>query len=434
MLLTDALAESLASDSHRAALRSRGRVVSRGELLARVEQRAGSLAAPASGEPPLAIEADDPAAFLVELLAARLAGRTVLVHAPGTPDRLKRLREDVARRIPPAPRTIFYSSGSLGAGNAVPLSDSQMLFAARAYSGEAIGAGDRVGLGVTPGHVFGFVRGVLNSLLVGAEVIPFTPARDPLGDAETAGGTVALLSTRHVRLSARSPRKSSVRLILTGGAPLSESAARVVEEQRGTPIRHGYGLTETAGLATRQPLGAPRRPGTSGRPAAGMRVDIVRDDGSSAPAEADGEIRIAGPAVFDGYAEAEEVSWFDGEGRFRTDDVGHFDETGELVVRGRAKLTVWRKGRLLCAEELETAVLEEDGVVDAAAVPFGEALGLLLVVSGSSPGDRRRALADMDSRLPAFGKPSRVRFVDEIPRRGSGKVDRAAVSRLLEAP
>jgi malonyl-CoA/methylmalonyl-CoA synthetase len=434
MLLTDALRKSLASESHRIAVRTESSEVSRGELLARAEERAGCLSAPGRGDPFLALEAEDAARFLVELLGARLAERTVLVHAPGIPDRLKRLREDVARRVSPAPRTIFYSSGSLGAGKPVPISDSQMLFAALAYSEEAIGPADRVALGVSPGHVFGFVRGVLNSLLVGAEVIPFTPTRDPVGDAEMAGGSVALLSTRHIRLAARAPRSSALRVILTGGAPLPESAARFVEERRGTPIRHGYGLTETAGLATRQSPGVPRRAGTSGRPAAGMRVDVVREDGSPAPAGADGEIRIAGPAVFDGYADAHLPFSFDGEGRFCTGDLGHFDEAGELVVRGRAKLTVWRKGRLLCAEELETAALEEDSVSDAAAVPFGEALGLLLVASGGSPADRRRALDDMHSRLPAFGKPSRVRFVDEIPRRASGKVDRFAVSRLLEGP
>jgi acyl-coenzyme A synthetase/AMP-(fatty) acid ligase len=327
---------------------------------------------------------------------------------------------------------VFYSSGSVGVGKAVPLTDAQILFAARAYPDDAIRPSDRIALGVPASHIFGFVRGVLHGLLSDAELIVFSPGRDPVGDAEAAGGTIAMLSSRQILLATRIRRACSLRAVLTGGAPVPESAARVIEQQRGVPLRAGYGLTETAGLATRQRFGRPRRPGTAGPTAPGMRVDVVGSDGEPARPGQEGEIRITGPSVFDGYADPREPSPFDAEGRFRTGDLGLFDEEGELIVRGRAGLTIRSQGRVLCAEEVETAALEDPGILDAAAVPLGEAFGLLVVSAEDSGSVAARLRRRMANRLPRFGRPRRVRFVASIPRRPTGKIDREAVSRFFD--
>jgi acyl-CoA synthetase (AMP-forming)/AMP-acid ligase II len=432
MSLADAVRRSLSSHPDRTAVRIGAEAISRDELWRAVERRARLFADSAASLLPL--DGAEPAAFVTDVIAARLAGKSALVHPPGTPPRLRRLREDAIEGLVAADRIVFYSSGSIGTGKAVALSDEHILFAALAYAGEILRPEDRVALGVPAAHVYGFIRGVLNTLLTGAEVIVLSPGRDPLFDAQAAGATIVLLSARQLLLAARSQTAVSLKAALTGGAPVPDSAARSVEGQRGVPLRVGYGLTESAGLATRQSFGRPRRPGTSGQPAKGMRVDVVGADGAALSSGQEGEIRISGPSVFDGYLDPREPSAFDLQGRLCTGDIGFFDAEGELVVKGRARLTVWTHGRILCAEELETAALDEPGVSDAAAVPLGDAFGLLLVAVEESDALQARVLEGLAARLPAFGRPRRIRFVGEIPRRPTGKIDREAAARQLTQP
>ena len=430
-LLCRELERALTSGPRFTAIRSGDVAVPRARLWRMIE-RAARESARVSGAW-IAARTEDAIALTAEVVGARLAGKSVLVHSPGTPPALRRLREAALEPGAAAESIVFFSSGSVGPGKAVPLRDPQILFAATAYPDDAVRESDRVALGVPVSHVFGFVRGVLHALLSGAELVVFPPGRDPVGAAEAAGGTIAMLSSRQLLLAARVRRPSSLRAVLTGGAPVPESAITVVERHRGVPVRVGYGLTETAGLGTRQGFARPRRAGTSGPPAPGMRVEVVAPDGEPAAAGREGEIRIRGPSVFDGYAGAGEESPFDARGRLCTGDVGLLDPEGELIVRGRAGLLLRSQGRVLCAEEVETAALENPSVLDAAAVPLGETFGLLVVPSGDSRAMRARLRRGMAARLPPFGRPRRWRFVESIPRSAAGKIDREAVVRLFES-
>lgn len=430
MTLVESLHRSLAARSHRVAIRHDGAEMTRGDLLRRAETRAAALARAGPGSPIAALDGSDTVRFLVDFLGSRLAGVGALVHPPGTPEALRARREAALDAAAVGHRTVFYSSGSLGAGKPIPLTDAQILFAASAYEDEPPHAGDRIALGVSAAFVFGLVRGALNAILAGAELVPFPAGRDPLADAEAAGGTVALLSGRHVALAARSSARSGLRLVMSGGAPVPESWARGIES-RGAPIRIGYGLTESAGVATRQRSKSPRRTATSGPPASGIRVEVVRLDGKEARTGEEGEIRLDGNVVFEGYADPAEAAPFDDRGRLRTGDIGFLDEEGELVVRGRARLCVWSHGRLLCAEELEGVALEIPGIVDAAAVPLRGAFGLLLVADDVSETFRSRVEGGLAARLPAFGRPRGVRFAAAIPRLPTGKIDRVEVEKVL---
>lgn len=201
-----------------------------------------------------------------------------------------------------------------------------------------------------------------------------------------------LLSAAHARLAARFSAKASLRGAISGGGLVPERAAGAI-------------------------------------PAPGLSVEIVGEGGAALPRGQTGEIRIRGPAVFCGYADPAEPSLFDPEGRLRTGDLGLLDAQGELIVRGRKTVSVGSHGRVLCAEELEAAALEQPGVSEAAAVPLGDAFGLLLVAEDSTDEFLQRVRGRLSRRLPAFARPRRV---ETIPRAASGKVDRRAAARCFD--
>ena len=435
-VLLDALDRARARAGSASALRHGTEVVSFDRVLSRVEERARQLAEPGKDRF-VTLDAEDPIAFLVDFLAARLAARPALVNPPGTPSVLRARREESVRASAVrSDETVFFSSGSVGAGKAVPLSDSRLLFAALALpDGASILPEDRVAIGVPVGHVFGLVRGALNALAIGAEAVFWSPRRDPVGEASQWGATIALLSAPQIALSANREDPARLRGVLSGGAPVAERILRAVEA-RGAPVRLGWGLTETAGLGSRQRLDRPRRPGTVGPPAPGMRVEVVSaDSGSRAPGET-GEIRVAGPATFEGYLDAGEARPFDPSGHLRTGDLGYLDETGELVVRGRVAYAVRTRGRWVCAEELEAAAREHPGVSEAAAVPLPQrdSFALLLETAESSASFRRSMREFLVRRLPAFARPRTLIFRSEIPRGPGGKVDRPEAFRSIDGP
>jgi long-chain acyl-CoA synthetase len=434
MSLTESLLEVCRRDPRGPALRRGAEVLNRAALAARIEERAEELSR--DGDRALvSLDASEPMSLAVGFFAARRVGATAVVHADGVPLLLRAEREERLRHLLPpfSSETVFFSSGSVSRGKAVPLSEDRLHFSALAYPERTgIAGSDCVAVAVPVGQIFGFLRGIVNSLLVGAEVLFYSPRRDPLGEAAALGASFVLLSPAQARLSASAGGALPLRGALTTGGPMAEMAAARLETDRAVLIRFGYGLTETAALGTRQHFDRPRRVGSSGLPAPGLTISVAAEDGTPIETGETGEIRIAGSSVFRGYADPAEPSPFDAQGRFRTGDLGFLDEARELHVRGRAAASIRARGRVLCAEELEGAVLEKAGVSEAAAVPLGDAFGLLLVTEDSSESFLAEVHEHLAARLPLFARPRRVRRVESLPIAPSGKLDRLAAAKCFE--
>jgi long-chain acyl-CoA synthetase len=426
----DVLADSARRFPSKTALRRGADALTYEGLLREIDERAARIAARRDW---VALDASDPVAFVADFFAARASGRGAIAHGAQVPPLLRERREKLVAGWKPAEdvaAAVFFSSGSVGDGKAIPLGDRQLLAAASGYpSPPEIEPSDRVAVGVSTAHVFGFVRGTLHPLSLGAEVVFFSPRRDPLAEAEALGATVVLLAGPHVALAARASRRVRLRAVFSGGGSISDETAAAVEDRRGVPVRLGYGLTESAGLGSRQRLSAPRRPGTSGLPAAGLSVSIVDPDtGADLPSERTGEIRLSGESVFSGYAGDSAVHPFDTRGRLATGDLGYFDAEGELVVRGRREFSLVMQGRTVCAEEIESAIAEHPSIADVAISPDGEGFAVLFVPRENAAGTAASVREFVQRRLPAFARPRRVISVESLPRNPSGKLDRHIVS------
>ncbi|MEW2081556.1 AMP-binding protein [Streptomyces sp. NPDC005283] len=181
-----------------------------------------------------------------------------------------------------------------------------------------------------------------------------------------AGGSTAFYSMFLAEQRKRPERKliPSLRLLAGGGAPKPPEIYHAVVREMGCQLTHGYGMTEVPMIT----MGAPddtveMLATTEGRPPEGMEIRIV-----------DGEVRLRGEAVCHGYLDpAQSAAAFDGEGFFITGDLGYVTGSGHLVLTGRIKDVIIRKGENISAKEIEDLLHEHPAVGDAAVIGLPDA-------------------------------------------------------------
>jgi len=163
---------------------------------------------------------------------------------------------------------------------------------------------------------------------------------------------------------------------------------------------------------------------SDGAPVTGIRIRMVdADDRECGPGE-DGEVRLKGPMVFKGYTDSSlDAEAFDSEGWFRTGDLGHIDESGHVVLTGRLKDVIIRKGENISAKEIEDLLYQHPLVNDVAVVglPDRERGERVCAVVERVPGAEDLTLEEMVSYLKAADLmmqkvPEQLEILDELPR------------------
>lgn len=224
---------------------------------------------------------------------------------------------------------------------------------------------------------------------------------------------------------------SSVQGIGYGGAPAPPELVRRIEEMfPGRTPSNGYGLTETSSLSTSN-AGADylRKPDSVGAPIAVVDVKVVDDDGQDLPLGEVGELWIKGPNVVKGYwnkPEATAATFTDGW--LHTGDIARIDDEGFVFIVDRAKDMIIRGGENVYCSEVEAALFEHGGVLDAAVVGvphevLGEEVGAVVQPRPGSALTTQDLQAHVGARLAAFKVPVHIWFREEdLPRNPAGKV------------
>ena len=205
----------------------------------------------------------------------------------------------------------------------------------------------------------------------------------------------------------------------------------LVKEMGGVGIVSGYGLTECPIIAmnsTRCP--AEKLAHTEGRvnpPEAKLRV-VTLDGREAGPGE-EGEFRAFGPQLCKGYVdESLNEAGFDEQGYFRTGDLGYLDEDGYVVVTGRLKDVIIRKGENISAQEIEDLLYDHPKIADAAVigVPDPASGERVCAVVQCHPGE---ALGFEEMVEYLLGKelmkqklPEQLELIEAIPRNPAGKI------------
>ncbi|MFT4975466.1 MAG: fatty-acyl-CoA synthase [Myxococcota bacterium] len=229
---------------------------------------------------------------------------------------------------------------------------------------------------------------------------------------------------------------SCVRDALCGGAALPLPLLQRYLD-RGIPLRQGFGLTEIGpNCFSTPPHEVRRKLGTVGLPIHHIEARIVRpDDTECAPGEP-GELLLRGPIVCGGYWDNPEASASSlTDGWFRTGDILSVDEEGYFTVRGRLKEMFISGGENVYPAEVEAAIAEQDGValVAVVGVPdtrWGEVGCAFIEPTPNTTLSAAAIHAALDGRLARFKRPKQIIILDELPRMGSGKIDKKTLKTM----
>jgi acyl-CoA synthetase (AMP-forming)/AMP-acid ligase II len=218
---------------------------------------------------------------------------------------------------------------------------------------------------------------------------------------------------------------SSLEFCFCGTAALGEKLWRQFEHLFHVPVYQGYGLTETTTWATMTPPDARKRYDSVGLPV-GCEIRIEGDT--------TGEVLIRGDIVMRGYYHRNKLTRQSLQhGWYRTGDVGYLDRDGQLIIVGRTKHIIKRRGVLIHPEAIDACLRQCDHVVDACTVGVpddlvGEKVVTACVLSG---GTLEEVRADLHRRLSPYMRPDAMYQMPAIPRNDVGKALAARVRDLV---
>jgi acyl-CoA synthetase (AMP-forming)/AMP-acid ligase II len=330
-----------------------------------------------------------------------------------------------------------FSSGTTGLPKGVMLTHFNMVANAAQYASLGITTEQDIVLSVPPlFHIYG-ITVVANTIMANGATVVTMPQFDFeqfLKLSQEYRVTQAFLVPSVVQLLAKHPLTekfdlSSLKTIISGGAPLAEELSASCSKRLGCVILQAYGMTEAGPVTHFSYTDAARnRPGAIGHayPNTNCRIiDITTGDDLGADQE--GEIWINGPQVMKGYlnAPAETDKILDKDGWLRTGDVGKIDSDGYLTVLDRIKELIKVKGFQVAPAELEALLLGHQAVADVAVIPSpdeesGEVPVALVVKRDEVTADE--LMEFIAERVTYYKRIRAVEFLAEIPKTSSGKI------------
>ena len=340
--------------------------------------------------------------------------------------------EPVYRPAPPdADAVLAFSSGTTGLPKAVRHTHASLHTAVRHWR-DALGltARDRIQIATPPSHILGLLNietalqtGVWMRLHRRFDIDRILQhIQDDRITVEMAVAPIALAIASHPRLE--SYDLSSLRFIMWGATPVSESVAQTVTRRTGIGWVPAYGTTELPVIACNPLDGA--RLDSVGRPVPGVQVRVVSlQTGKPVEPGEVGEIQARSESLMAGYLPREATRDAVRDGWYRTGDVGHLDAGGWLRITDRSKEMIKVRGFQVAPAEIEAVLHAHPAVEDCAVfgIPDGvDGESVVAAVATRAPVDAAELTARVGERLASYKNLSRVVFVSEIPRLPSGKV------------
>jgi len=221
---------------------------------------------------------------------------------------------------------------------------------------------------------------------------------------------------------------SMLKLCNGGGMAVQKAVNDRWRAVTGKSIVEGYGLSETAPVATANAADAVEFTGTIGLPIPSTEIAILDDEARPVPLGQPGEIAIRGPQVMVGYWQRPEETKqvMTADGFFKSGDIGFMDEKGYVTIVDRKKDMVLVSGFNVYPNEVEGVVAMHPGVLECAVVGVpdantGEAVKLF-VVRRDPELSKEALMAYCHDELTAYKRPKIIEFRDQLPNTNVGKI------------
>ncbi len=233
----------------------------------------------------------------------------------------------------------------------------------------------------------------------------------------------------------------SLRMILSGGAPIAPAVVRAIVETFGCEYVQTYGMTETSPYLTMSLLKEHLRAlpqeeqlryrAKTGRPFLAVELRVVDESGAAVANDehAVGEIQVRGETVTPGYWRRPEATAeaFTPDGWFRTGDLAKLDAEGYVTIVDRKKDMIITGGEKVYSTEVEHVLYQHPSVLEAAVFGspdpvWGEVVSAAVVARPGMTLSQEELVMFCRPRLAAFKLPRKIRFLTELPKTGSGKI------------
>ncbi|MBI2656200.1 AMP-binding protein, partial [Candidatus Woesearchaeota archaeon] len=220
---------------------------------------------------------------------------------------------------------------------------------------------------------------------------------------------------------------SSMRLFVSGSAPLSRDLFNKFKKTFGHEILERAGMSESM-MNFSNPYDGERVPGSVGPCLPGVKVRITDKHFNDVPVSTEGEILIKGPNVFSGYWNKPHYNReVFKDGWFVTGDVGKIDEKGYVYIIGRSKDVIISGGINIYPREIEDVIesmpqVKECAVVGVPDKEFGESVKAYVVLNQNAKSTEDEVIAYCREKLASFKKPKFVEFLEALPKNSMGKI------------
>lgn len=329
---------------------------------------------------------------------------------------------------------ILYTSGTTGRPKGVKLTIKNFVSEYQSTA-QALDVTQKDNIiGVLPFfHVFGLSNVLHLGLMHGASIVlvpQYTPGSLLKSMMENHPTLMMAIPTMFVHLLTVLERRKvrlpeSIRLCLSGAAPLPKDVIEAFERRSGCRVLEGYGLTETVSACCLNPPDGLCKAGSVGVPLAGFEMKIMDGDGKELPSGEVGEIAVRGEGVTAGYYNLpQDTQEAFKEGWFLTGDIGYQDRDGYFFITDRKKEIIIKGGLNISPREVEEVLLGHPVVKEAAVMgrKKGEREEIVAFVTTKREVSAKELISYCKQSLSNFKVPDAICFMETLPMSVTGKV------------